>query len=398
MSLSVRMVDPSFSMFHYEMELLGALRPHIDDLILFAPPVIRDPTYPLPSDLPPVRGISLRKLADSEGRILGRSVQGYEYFANEFYALARLSLHSSRHSPRALVHVQFLSLFASSPFDDRWLVRLKKASSGLIYTVHNVLPHGQEENAALSARYRRVYELADHLIVHAGYQRQLLVDRFGIVPGKISTIAHGPLFHRLQLAPPAQARRRLGLEGPGPYLLHFGHMRPYKGTEFLLEALPEVLRQHPEATLLLAGPATAEREVQLRAQIASLGLERRTHARFGYLPTASLADYFAAADVVVLPYLQIDQSGVLLTALALGLPVIASDAGGVSETIRAQDIGYLAPAADAGALAATIIRVLSEPKAARQKAQRAQSYARETLGWQGIAEKTLAVYNHVLSA
>jgi glycosyltransferase involved in cell wall biosynthesis len=274
---------------------------------------------------------------------------------------------------------------------------LRRLSVGVVYTVHNLLPHDREHDPAVVAHYRRLYHRVDHLVVHAGFQQQQLQERFGIAPERITVIPHGPLFHRLQLPPRREAAARLGLKGPGPYLLHFGHMRPYKGTELLLAALPTVLQRHPQAVLLLAGPATAARRRALEDHITACGLKGHVQAHFGYLPTAVLADYFALADVVVLPYRHIDQSGVLLSALGLGLPVIASDCGGVSETIRAQDLGYLTPVGDAEALAATILAVLADGEEAWAKARRARAYVCTELGWSRIAAETVALYRRLLS-
>lgn len=389
----VRLLDPSLVMFHYEMELLAALQPHIPDLALLGTPVLRDPTYPLPRNLPPIRGIALRRFADGQGRIAGRSVQGYEYIANRLYSLAAVA----RCRPQPLVHVQFFSPFGPGVFDRPWFGWLRHFSARVVYTVHNLLPHDREQDPAVVAHYRRLYHRVDHLIVHSEYQQQQLQERFGIAPERISVIPHGPLFYRLRLPPRREASARLSLNGVGPYLLHFGHMRPYKGTELLLAALPAVLRRYPQAVVLLAGPATAERRRALAAAIAEWGLEGHVHTDFGYLPTATLADYFALADLVVMPYRHIDQSGVLLSALGLGLPVIASDCGGVSETIRAQDLGYLTPVGDVEALAATILAVLADGEGARAKARRAREYVCTELGWPRIAAETVALYRRLVS-
>ncbi len=389
----VRFIDPSLAMFHYEMELLTALQAYVSDLVLLGTPVLRDPDYPLPATLPPVQGIALRRLADKRGRIAGKSVQGYEYILNRLYSLVAVA----RCRPRPLVHVQFFSLFGRSVWDRPWFGWLRRFSARLVYTVHNVLPHDREHDPAMVAHYRRLYHQVDHLIVHSEYQRRLLRERFGVADEHMTVIPHGPLFYRLTLPPRPEAARRLGCHGPGPYVLHFGHMRPYKGTELLLEAMAGVVQHYPQAVLLLAGPATTERSRALQACIERYNLDGHVHAHFGYVPTATLAAYFALADVVVMPYLQIDQSGVLLSALGLGLPVIASDSGGVSEMIRAQDLGYLTPVGDGEALTETLLAVLASPDEARAKARRARTYVCTELAWSRIAAATVALYRRLLS-
>ncbi len=392
--LHVRMVDPSFSLFHYDVELSTALQYHVDDFSLWAPIALRDRSYPLPADMPRIHGASLHGLTRGSGRLFGRPVQGYDYFLNEFYAAAGLLFAR----PKPIIHIQFLSLFGRSSLEARWLDWLKARSSHIVYTVHDVLPPDRHDNAALIAGYARLYHLVDHLIVHTEHQKEQIVDRFGIAAAKVSVVQHGPLFHRLSLPPRAEAAKRLGLDPARPLLLHFGHMRPYKGTEGLIEAAALLRQQHPDLQLLLVGKATAEREQVLRDCIRSHGLEANVHCRFDYLSTSELAFYFAVADAIVLPYLYIDQSGVLLSALGLGIPVVASDVGGMAEIIRGQDLGFVCQPEAPHDLAAQLAFVLSHPAEARQKAERARRYVLTELGWPAIAERTADLYRTLLAA
>jgi glycosyltransferase involved in cell wall biosynthesis len=393
-SLHVRMVDPSFSLFHYDVELSTALQYHVDDFSLWAPIALRDRSYPLPADMPPIHGVSLHGLTRGSGRLFGRPVQGYDYFLNEFYTAAGLLFAR----PKPIIHIQFLSLFGRSSLEARWLDWLKARSSHIVYTVHDVLPPDRHDNAALIAGYGRLYHLVDHLIVHTDYQQEQMVERFGVSRDKVSVVQMGPFFHRLQLPPRAEAAHRLGLDPSRPLLLHFGHMRPYKGTEGLIEAAALLRRQYPDLQLLLVGKATAERAQILRDCIHVHNLEAHVHCRFDYLPTSELAFYFAAADAIILPYLYIDQSGVLLSALGLGIPVVASAVGGMAEIIRGQDLGFICQPESPPDLATQLAFVLAHPAAARQKAERARRYVLTELGWPAIAAQTAAIYRMLLAS
>ena len=169
-------------------------------------------------------------------------------------------------------------------------------------------------------------------------------------------------------------------------------MRPYKGTEILIEATAKVLADHPDLLLVMAGRATPERGQWLIECISQSGLQEDSHCRFEYLPTDELACYLALSDVIALPYLYIDQSGVLLSALSLGIPVIASDVGGFAETIRNQDIGFLFASGSVEDLAAQLQEVLSHLDMAKSKANRARSYVLSQLSWSVIADRTIALY------
>ncbi len=390
----VRLLDPSFSVFHYDVELASALTGHVRDLALWAPPVLRDPGYPLPAAMPPIGGLSLHGLTRGSGRLFGRPVQGFDYYLNELYAASALLRR------RPLVHIQFLSLFGSAGqrLEKAWFAWLRARAAAIVYTVHDVLPPDRHENLALLQGYERLYHQVDHLIVHTDHQKAHMVERFGIAGARVSVIPHGPLFHRLALPTREHAAAKLGLDPARPYLLHFGHMRPYKGTETLIDAMAIVRGQHPDARLLLAGRAAPDRETALRQRIGRHDLGDAVGCRFDYLPTTELAAYFALADAIVLPYLYIDQSGVLLSALALGIPVVASNVGGMAETIRDEDIGFLCSPGSAEDLALQLAIVLSHLDDARQKAARAKDYALTKLSWSVIAAQTASVYCTLLAS
>ena len=246
--------------------------------------------------------------------------------------------------------------------------------------------------------YQRLYHMVDHLVVHTAYQKNQIMDRFGVASDKVSVIPMGPFFHRLRLPPRQQAARRLNLDPGGPFLLHFGHMRPYKGTELCIEAVSRVRRQYPNVTLVLAGRATPDRKQALETCIREYELTSNVYCHFDYLPTADLANYFALADAIVLPYHYIDQSGVLLSALGTGIPVVASDVGGMAETIRSQDLGTTFAAGSVEALAEAIDDLLSDPTDATRKAERARDYVQKHLGWRSIAAQTAQLYRSLLSS
>ena len=195
-ALHVRLLDPSFSVFHYDVELAGALSEQIEDLELWAPTALRDPAYPLPASMPPIKGVSLQRLANSTGHLWGRPVQGYDYFLNELYVATRLL----REPQPPIVHIQFLSLFGRSALENRWFTWLKRRASHLVYTVHDVLPPDRHDNVSLLASYGRLYHEVDHLIVHTDHQKEQIVHRFDISNEKVSVVPHGSVISSPQVA------------------------------------------------------------------------------------------------------------------------------------------------------------------------------------------------------
>jgi glycosyltransferase involved in cell wall biosynthesis len=183
----------------------------------------------------------------------------------------------------------------------------------------------------------------------------------------------------------------LGLDPKAPYLLFFGLIKEHKGLDLLLEALALARRERPEVRLLVAGePMGSWRPYAER--IARLGLAGSVELRLGYIPNAKAHLYFGAADVAVLPYQQIFQSGVVLASYAFARPVVATDVGGLGEIVREGETGFLAPPDDPARLAETLLHALSDPAALVRMGATAASFARERHSWAHIAARHEEIY------
>jgi glycosyltransferase involved in cell wall biosynthesis len=172
----------------------------------------------------------------------------------------------------------------------------------------------------------------------------------------------------------------------GPVALCFGLMRPYKGLDALVEAW--ALADLPaRAELWIVGRPRMDVE-PLRAA-SPPGVRWLTR----FVSDAELAAIFRAADLAVLPYREIDQSGVLYTALAFGTPLLLSAVGGFPEVARS-GAAELVPPADPDALARALSVLLADSarRAALAEASRRAGAPDGPYGWEGIARRTLALY------
>jgi glycosyltransferase involved in cell wall biosynthesis len=162
-------------------------------------------------------------------------------------------------------------------------------------------------------------------------------------------------------------------------------MRPYKGIDVLLEAWRGV----EDAELWVAGMP--------RMEISHLRAIAPPSVRFvpRFITDSELPAYFQRADLVVLPYREIDQSGVLFTALAFGKPLLLSDVGGFPE-VAATGAARLVSAGDPPALRETLQELLGDPAALAAMAARAREAAQGEYGWGTIAKRTLDLYGSLL--
>jgi len=157
-----------------------------------------------------------------------------------------------------------------------------------------------------------------------------------------------------------QARQKLGIASDENALLFFGYVRAYKGLSFLIEALPEILKQL-KIKLLVAGEFYEDKEKYV-TQIQRLSVQNSVLIFDDYIPNEEVGLYFAAANVVVLPYISATQSGIVQIAYNYNKPVITTDVGGLPEAVSQGVTGLVIPAQDVHALAHAIMYYFEEHK------------------------------------
>jgi glycosyltransferase involved in cell wall biosynthesis len=195
-------------------------------------------------------------------------------------------------------------------------------------------------------------------------------------------IPHGVFAHLADVPPRAPA-----FETEKPVVLCFGLMRPYKGIDVLLEAWRGGIE---DAELWIAGMP--------RMDISSLRASAPASVRFvpRFITDSELPAYFQRADLVVLPYREIDQSGVLFTALAFGKPLLLSDVGGFPE-LASTGAARIVPAGDPGALREALLELIGDPAALAVLASRAREAAQGKYSWGTIAGQTLDLYRSLIA-
>jgi glycosyltransferase involved in cell wall biosynthesis len=135
--------------------------------------------------------------------------------------------------------------------------------------------------------------------------------------------------------------------------------------------------------------------VSLKKLAHDLGIEQRMVWKLGYIREEEVPELFRSAAVVALPYRAIDQSGVLMTALAFGKAIVASRTGGFPEIIKDGVHGLLVTPGDAPELAQALQDVLANPARRQSMEQASRHLAKTELAWATSAQKTMEVYEAV---
>lgn len=278
-----------------------------------------------------------------------------------------------------------------------YLSLLERLGPPLVATAHVVTPH--ERIPFQDQIYHRIHQLGSLIVAHSAFDRRRLLQEFAVDPERVRVIPHGEygFFERGgQPTDREAARRGLGLEPGDEVVLFFGYIREYKGLDLLLDAWPAVTEARPAARLVVAGDPVqlpAERRVELEAWAERLGAKHR----FGYIPFDDVSRYFTAADLLVMPYRHISQSGVLFLGLSLDLPVVATRVGALPEMLRDGDSALLVPPEAPAELARALIRGLGDPEL-RQHLARGGRRVAEAHSWPSIAEQTETAFVSLLDA
>jgi D-inositol-3-phosphate glycosyltransferase len=216
-----------------------------------------------------------------------------------------------------------------------------------------------------------VVRCADLVVASTREEQDQLVRHYGADPSRIEIITPG-VDHEVFFPGDRTAARRHAALPSGPIVLFVGRLQPLKGADLAVRALAEL--DERRATLVIvggpSGPDGAAEVVALHALVAELGLEHRVQF-VAPRPHDQLADYYRAADVVVVPSHTESFGLVALEAAACGTPVVAANVGGLRLLVDDGVTGYLVEQRDPHAYAALIDRVLHDDN----DAMRAQALA-----------------------
>ena len=290
---------------------------------------------------------------------------------------------------------------------DRTLLMLYYRLLGkrIVLTVHNVNARKRDSrDTPLNRLTLRIqYRLADHLFVHTPKMKLELAEEFGVHAARVTVIPFGinNSVPDTSLSP-GDARQRLGIPDEKRTILFFGNITPYKGLEYLIAAFRQIAARRNDYQLIVAGrPKGIESYWSaIREEIREDVQTGRVLLRAEYIPDEETEVYFKAADVLVLPYRYIYQSGVLFLGYSFGLPALAADVGSLKDEIVEGKTGFIFRPEDSADLATAIDRYFASDLFANQESRRQeiQQYAKERHSWDVVGQETMSVYASLLRA
>ena len=224
-------------------------------------------------------------------------------------------------------------------------------------------------------------KMSDALIVHSEKSKDFLVEK-RVKEEKVYVVPHGVFTYYNRWSKEEIKEQKA--------ILFFGVIEDYKGIDYLIKAEPLISKEIPDAKIIIAGKGNFSKYEKLIKHKDSFEIINE------YIPDENVAELFQRASLLVLPYTDASQSGVLTIAYSFGKPVVATDVGGLPEAVDDEKTGLIAPPKDSSALADAIIKVLKDDELRKKMGENAYKKTKEELSWDKIAEKTIEVYKAVI--
>jgi D-inositol-3-phosphate glycosyltransferase len=302
------------------------------------------------------------------------------------------ALPGARCSGHQLAHFHF---FHVGPLELFNVLLARSLGMRVVITAHDV--EAFKEGISVPLFVRWVYRAAKRVIAHSQVAKRELIQELGVAEQKIDVIAHGNYLASIPAGITREmARAHFGIPSDRRVLVFFGQIKDVKGLEILLEGFALALQKDRSLHLLIGGRVWKTDFSKYQDIIDRHGLAPSCSLHIRYIPDDEVAYFYRCADLVVLPYLRIYQSGVVLLAMSYGSPVLVSDIEGLLEAVEDERTGFVFKGRDPGHLAQRLGDIFSVPGRAEEIAQAGLRRVADRNDWSRLGEQSLACYRRAM--
>ncbi len=250
----------------------------------------------------------------------------------------------------------------------------------MVLTMHDPLPHSSEDTR-LNRFHRKVaIRLVPHFILLNSSQREEFMSHYGISEERVHLSKLSIYTHLMDTKPVKPALK--------DYVLFIGKINTHKGVDILCEAMQSLHGKYPHLKLVVAGNGKMYFDAESYQREGLLELHNR------FLSDEEMAGFISNSLFVVCPYIDATQSGVIMSAFALGKPVIATATGGLPEMVKNERHGLIVPPRDSDALAVAIQSLIDVPERLDEMHNFIiEDYHHGVNSWHDIARQYLSVYS-----
>ena len=286
-----------------------------------------------------------------------------------------------------ILHVQWFNL---SPIDYFMIKRAKKKGVKIIVTIHDILPFNEK---FYDFKYhKKIYKLADNIIVQAENNIDRFKNKFPGNSCKIKYIPHGNFVNFANIHKKNEARKFLNIDDNKFVLLFFGQIKKVKGLGILIEAFNDYCKNNDNAYLVIAGSVWNDNFDEYKEKIERYGLEDKVRCDIRYIDDNEIEYYYSACDINVLPYLDVYQSGVIQLAYAYEKSTIVTNIDAFTSFVKEEVNGFICKKNDYKSLSRAISKAIEKKEMLDIMGKRGKEMMLEMFSWKDIAQKINELY------
>ncbi len=331
--------------------------------------------------------------------VFGKSnkfIRAFNYFRGTI-----TSLINAKKRKTSIVHLHFFGFNLLEYFN---LYAAKKLFGfHVVGTAHDIESFEKYARGDASRHdYEKFFALFDEVVVHTEYARRELINHISndvFDADKIRTIYACDLdYDNLDsnFIEKSVAREYLKLPKERKIILFFGQIKKVKGLDLLLKAFGKVVKQDPNLLLVIAGKVWKDDYSEYAKIIEEHRLEKFVDQRISFIDNKDVSFYFNAADIIVLPYRKIYNSGVLIRAMSFGTPVVASNFGPFEEFIKDGENGYLFEAENTDNLAKKLEVALNDQNKLDKVSIEEKTFIKKNFALEEIGKQYCKLYRSIL--
>lgn len=254
----------------------------------------------------------------------------------------------------------------------------------VIITAHDVSLHPGSDTLINNLFLKIYLGMGDRIIVHGDEIKNKLLDK-GFKECDIVVIPHGEYSFFKSFNNDSYESKEASK------ILFFGRILDYKGLDWLLRAMKIINEHYPHQKLVIAGDGNLDQYLPLISQLNEQNVEIHNY----YIPDEDVYKFFETASVVVLPYIEASQSGIIPIAYSFRKPVVATKVGAIPDVVIDGKTGFLVPPKDENALAESIVTLLQNDQLRIEMGEAGYRFSIENLSWGNIAKKHMDLYKNL---
>ena len=271
------------------------------------------------------------------------------------------------------------------------LLLVKLLLGKVVLTIHDVTSFAERDKSTVINNL--VYKLTNLILTHNEFSKLEIIKSYPDSVSNVHIIPHGNYTPFINIQDDqAKSRKQLGISNDKTVLLFFGMIKKVKGLELLLRALKVVVKENPDVLLLIAGKTWEDDFTNYQKIIDENNLSNYCLLHTKFINHSDVEHYYCAADLVVLPYKKIYQSGVLMMTLSYGKPALVSDLPPLKEVVIDMKTAFLFESENLISLTEKLNLILLDPEKLEQVGRNGGKLINTKYDWNEIGKQTKLAY------